>query len=172
MKKKMTIGLGLALLVMISIASLAYFTDIKSGETNVVAGNVSLNDNTVAVDTDLMVPGDTKALSLSAIYTGNVEAKVRVKLSGLAESVPATLTEGFKLNNDSTPVDLSGDVFIDAADVNTSGDLIELPLEIELLAASKNIYQDATFSANYEIQVLQAENTTWSTIDQGLIVAK
>lgn len=169
MNKKTTIVLGLALILMISIASLAYFTDIKSGKSNVTAGNVSFNDSTVAVDTDFMVPSDKKTLQLSAEYTGNVDAKVRVKLSGLVESEEATDTEGFKLKNREEIIDLSKDAFINAPDVSSSSTTISLPLTIELLAASTNKYQDETFSVDYQIQVLQAEHTNWTAVDDGTI---
>lgn len=172
MNKKRTGILAVALMLTMLMASMAYFTDVKTGTTNVDAGNVSLTDNTVAVDTNLMVPGDVKALVLDATYTGNVDAKVRVKLYNPYESVASTVTEGFRINDAGTPVDLSSDAFIDAADVSATITGISVPLEIELLAESDNRYQDSTFSVDYEIQVLQADNITWSTIDAGLIVAK
>jgi predicted ribosomally synthesized peptide with SipW-like signal peptide len=174
MNKKKTLIIGLALMLMIGLASLAYFTDVETDTPSVTAGKVSLTDNTVAVNTELMVPGDTKELNLDATYGGNVEAKVRVKLFDAVESVPSTTTEGFKLNNEEVPFDLSEDaedVFVKLDNVNKSGDSISLPLEIELLAASKNIYQDSTLTVSYEIQVLQDGNTTeeWETTEEGII---
>lgn len=180
MNKKRTIALGLALILMISIASLAYFTDVKTGDTVVQAGIVSLTDNTEKIDTKLMVPGDTRTLNLNAVYDGNVDAQVRVRLFDAVGAVPVLdQAEGFQLKNGEEIYDLSADgavVIIDDVDNVVVSDApeesveIELPsLEIELLAASTNDYQDATFSVSYEIQVLQANEVTWAVMDEGEI---
>ena len=174
MNKKKTVVLGLALMMMMGMVSLAYFTDVKTGTSAVKAGDVSLTDQTVAVDTKLMVPGDTKTLTLKATYTGNVEAKARVRVHSSTESVASTLTEGFVLKDGAGVVatKLAGTITELGANVNAVTKDITVPYTITLLEESTNKYQNATFGFSYEIQVLQADNTTWATIGAGKVVAK
>ena len=160
----MKIGKRFLLLTIVAIlgtSSLAFFTDVKGGVSSAKAALVSLVDQTVPVSTVKVEPGDVIPLNVRGKYTGNIDAQSRVLIKGSTNAVFKVYKRGTTVPLAVTP---TGNVVYNSTAVVKPNGLISVDLDIKLLEATGNEFQNSSYKFSYEIQVRQNDNATWETI--------